>query len=70
MACGTEIAYPVARLLLLLWQYRPRDWSGTSPYGGDLTAGENEDGEYTVRAGAFVLNADNATELTRKVRGL
>jgi hypothetical protein len=70
MACGTEIAYPVARLLLLLWQYRPLDWLGTSPYGGDLTAGENEDGEYTVRAGAFTLNADNAAELARKVRGV
>lgn len=71
MSCGTELAYPVARLLLLLWEYRPIDWSGTSPYGGAMTAGENEEtGDYEVRAGAFVLHGDNAAELARKVRGL
>lgn len=70
MHCGTELAYPVARLMLLLWEYRPMDWTGTSPYGGEMSAGEDEDsGEYQVRAGAFALTADNAAELARKVRG-
>ncbi len=69
MHCGTELAYPVARMALLLWTYRPEDWSGTSPYGGPMSAGENEDGEYRVTIGPFVLDADNAAELSRKVRG-
>lgn len=69
MHCGTEIAYPVARLMLLLWEYRPADWTGTSPYGGPMSAGENADGEYLVSAGPFILDGDNAAELARKVRG-
>lgn len=69
MHCGTELAYPVARLLLLLWEYRPMDWTGSSPYGGEMSAGEDEDGYYTVSAGTFLLTADNAAELARKVRG-
>ena len=71
MSCGSELAYPVARMLLLLWEYRPIDWTGTSPYGGPMSAGENEEtGDYEVRAGAFVLHGDNAAELARKVRRL
>lgn len=70
MHCGTELAYPVARLMLLLWEYRPADWTGTSPYGGPMSAGEDPDsGEYQVTAGPFVLHGDNAAELARKVRG-
>jgi len=70
MHCGTELAYPVARMALLLWTYRPDEWSGTSPYGGPMTAGEDPDsGEYRVTIGPFVLDADNAAELSRKVRG-
>ena len=70
MHCGTELAYPVARMALLLWTYRPEDWSGTSPYGGPMSAGEDPDtGEYRVTVGPFVLDGDNAPELARKVRG-
>ena len=70
MHCGTELAYPVARMALLLWTYRPEDWTGTSPYGGEMSAGEDPDsGEYRVTIGPFVLDADNAAELSRKVRG-
>ncbi len=70
MHCGTELAYPVARMALLLWTYRPEDWSGASPYGGPMTAGEDPDsGEYQVTVGPFVLHGDNAAELARKVRG-
>jgi hypothetical protein len=68
MRDGSEIAYPVARLALLLWTYRPIDFTGDSPWGGILSACEDPDGEYIVTVGSFTLDAGNACELAAKVR--